>query len=87
MRCVKCGFVTSWKRIRCPKCGSEMTEFRVNDGVVLESWKLYVTPEGFEESYHINLVDIGQGKIMCKSKERLSEGSKVIIEGDTCKSI
>lgn len=87
MKCVKCGFVTSWKRIRCPKCGSEMIEIHPKDGKVLESWKLNVTPEGFEESYYLNLVEAEQGKIICKSREYLLEGSKVIIEGETCRPI
>jgi len=53
----------------------------------LESWKLNIIPEEFEESYYINLIDVGQGKVICKSKERLSEGSEVSIEGENCKSL
>jgi len=87
MKCAKCGFLTSWKRIRCPVCGSCMAEFHVNKGIVLESWKLNVTPEGLEESYYINLVKVENGKILCKSKEHLTEGSSTIIEDNVCRSL
>jgi len=64
-----------------------MAEFHANKVIVLESWKLNVTPEGPEESYYINLVKVENGKMLCKSKEHLTEGSSTVIEGDVCRSL
>lgn len=44
------------------------------------------SPEGEERSYYIK-IEVGQGKVICKSKERLAEGSEVGIEGENCKPL
>jgi hypothetical protein len=62
-----------------------MEESYPQKGKIVTSWKLNVTPEGLDEAYYINLIKVDNGKIMCKSKKYLSEGTEVILEGEECK--
>ena len=84
MVCVNCGYITIG-RIKCPKCGGELKEIEELEGKVIASWKLNVTPEGQEESYYLNFVDLGKGFVICKSKEKL-EG-KVRVRKNECERI
>jgi len=80
MMCINCGYITIG-RIKCPKCGGELKEVNELEGEVLASWKLNVTPEGQEESYYLNAVDVGKGLVICKSKEKL-EGKVRIMKNE-----
>lgn len=85
MKCTRCGYVTSYERLHCPRCRGEMVRIEVSQGKVLFSWKLNVTPEGNEEEYYLNVVEAGQGKVLCKSFEKFDEGEEVLIEQQVCK--
>jgi len=84
MICVNCGYITIG-RIKCPKCGGELKKIEELEGEVTASWKLNVAPEGQEESYYLNFVDVRKGFVICKSKEKL-EG-KVKVTKNECEKI
>ncbi|ARM74670.1 hypothetical protein B6F84_00600 [Acidianus manzaensis] len=58
-----------------------------NNGTVILSWKLYVTPDGNEEEYYINLISLNGTKALCKSSSELKEGENVMINGQLCEKI
>jgi uncharacterized OB-fold protein len=75
-----CGFIGSERRALCPRCGSrDLKEFDPESGVVVETWKLNVTPEGLEESYYLVLAEVKGVKIILTSTEPVQ--GEVIIQG------
>ncbi|MBB5253683.1 hypothetical protein [Sulfurisphaera ohwakuensis] len=85
MKCTKCGYMTLG-RIKCPKCGGELTNVEEIEGKVLFSWILNVTPENLEEKYYLSLVETHNGKVLCKSLERY-EGRVKVKNGECIKYV
>lgn len=62
-----------------------MVKIQIDRGKVMLSWRLSVTPEGNEEEYYLNVVEVDKGKVMCKSFEKFVEGEEVIINQEICR--
>ncbi len=83
--CKNCGYSFFVSRARCPKCGStEIFTIAENEGRALLCWKLTATPEGFEDSYYLCLINInGKANAFCRSNEPL-EGEIVEENNGIC---
>ncbi|MEM0305071.1 MAG: zinc ribbon domain-containing protein [Saccharolobus sp.] len=67
-KCKNCGYSFYAKRARCVKCGStSFDEINASEGELLAYWKLNATPDGFEDTYWLCLLKVGDSKIFCRS--------------------
>ncbi len=86
--CKNCNYTFWVKRARCPKCSSsEFNEIKVNEGDVIQSWRLNATPDGFENSYFLLLVKVGSAKVFCRSLEHPRSNKVTIDENGLCREI
>ncbi|HIH01193.1 TPA: hypothetical protein HA259_03815 [Thermoplasmata archaeon] len=84
----KCGFKTTAKRLRCPRCDRLMTpSYWPNQGTVLAYVRLGIVPVKCEFPADLLLVEIKTGpKIVCWTDTEFSVGDEVTFVqlGDAC---
>lgn len=78
----KCGFATTSKRARCPRCGKEMMPSTWGQKGKVQSFvELRVAPQGIEGSHNMVLVAIEDDgpKIICWTTEILKDNDDVVV--------
>jgi hypothetical protein len=84
----KCGFKTTAKRLRCPRCNKLMTlTYWPNQGTVLAHVRLGVVPVKYDFPMDLLMLEIRNGpKIVCWTDTSFSKGDEVTFVqlGDAC---
>jgi len=78
----RCGYSTNAVRIRCPRCGKQMTEASWEDtGIVISCASTPMQPEEESEPMHVVLVGISAKgpQIICWAAECPQVGDDVVV--------
>lgn len=78
-RCGDCGHATGAPKAACARCGSRSLDSVAlpTKGTVYSETALNVTPAGFEDSYQVALVTLGDTRIMAHIDGEVSIGDPV----------
>lgn len=78
-KCDDCGHATAAPKSVCTRCGSQSLEAIAlpTKGTVYSETTLEVTPAGFDDSYQVALVTLGDAKIMVHITGDVSIGDTV----------
>jgi uncharacterized OB-fold protein len=83
VRCHSCGHVTATPKRVCPDCGSRQLEGveLPTTGTVYSETTINVPPEGFEGSYKIAVVDLGEAGLLARTDKECEIGDTVEFTG------
>lgn len=83
VQCQSCDAVSATPKRACSRCGSrEMTAIELPErGTVYSETKINVPPEGFDGTYQVGVVGLGEARLLARIRGSVDIGETVVFAG------